>query len=65
MRNEDYFEMEFEDALKEQAYLKSEKEQRYWEEEQSLLRREAKISILNKDLIVLDHDRVEIDTLAF
>jgi len=63
MRNEDYFEDE-EDYFKEQAYLEAQNEWEYksYMEEQSLLRREAKISVMMHDKLIIENDRIEAES---
>ena len=63
MRNEDYFEDE-EDYFREQAYLEAQNEWEYksYMEEESLLRREAKISVKMRDKLVIENDRIEAES---
>ena len=63
MRNEDYLDEE-DNYFREQAYLEAQNE---WEykclmEEQSLLRREAKISVRMHDKLVIENDRIEAES---
>jgi len=63
MRNEDYFEDE-EDYFREQGYLQAQNEWEYksYMEEQNLLRREAKISVRMHDNLIIQDDRIEVDS---
>jgi len=63
MRNEDYLDEE-DDYFREQAFLEAESELEYkcWMEEQSLLRREAKISVMMHDKLVIENDRIEAES---